>query len=120
MAFGDLPLADQLQRYGYIWAPSCFIAAIWVYFFLPEVKGRSLEEIDEMFLAKVPARRFRKYECTGQAALESKTRRDSATSDEEHGHKKNIVGDVETIERVYGDESKAGATDAVETAINTR
>ncbi|KAL6414224.1 putative general alpha-glucoside permease protein [Ilyonectria robusta] len=35
-------------RYGYIWFPSCIIAAAWVYFFLPEVKGRTLEEIDQM------------------------------------------------------------------------
>lgn len=35
-------------RYGYIWFPSCMICVIWVYFFLPEVKGRTLEEIDAM------------------------------------------------------------------------
>ena len=35
-------------RYGFIWFPSATIAAIWVYFFVPEVKGRTLEEIDEM------------------------------------------------------------------------
>jgi len=35
-------------RYGYIWFPSSIITAVWVYFFLPEVKGRKLEEIDEM------------------------------------------------------------------------
>lgn len=35
-------------RYGYIWFPSCVVGALWVYFFLPEVKGRTLEEIDEM------------------------------------------------------------------------
>jgi MFS transporter, SP family, sugar:H+ symporter len=52
-------------KYGYIWAPSCWIAALFIFFFLPEVKGRSLEEIDEMFIARVPARKFRKYECTG-------------------------------------------------------
>lgn len=35
-------------RYGYIWFPSCIVTAAWVYFFLPEVHGRTLEEIDEM------------------------------------------------------------------------
>lgn len=35
-------------KYGYIWFPSCFVALVWVYIFLPETKGRTLEEIDEM------------------------------------------------------------------------
>ncbi|KAF5717056.1 monosaccharide transporter [Fusarium globosum] len=48
-------------RYGYIWFPSCIISAVWVYFFLPEVKGRTLEEIDAMFNEKLPARKFRGY-----------------------------------------------------------
>ncbi|RYP43704.1 hypothetical protein DL768_009765 [Monosporascus sp. mg162] len=59
-------------KYGYIWAPSCVIAALWVYFFLPEVKGRSLEEIDEMFEARIPARKFASYRCTGQHAVVEK------------------------------------------------
>lgn len=33
-------------KYGYIWFPSCIVAAVWMYFFLPEVNGRTLEEID--------------------------------------------------------------------------
>ncbi len=35
-------------KYGYIWAPSCVIGALWTYFYLPEVKNRTFEEIDEM------------------------------------------------------------------------
>ncbi|RYN54993.1 hypothetical protein AA0114_g3451 [Alternaria tenuissima] len=54
-------------RYGFIWAPSCAIAATWVFFFLPEVKNRTLEEIDEMFEAKLPARKFSSYKCVGAA-----------------------------------------------------
>lgn len=30
---------------------------------MPEMKGRSLEELDEMFINRVSVRNFRKYEC---------------------------------------------------------
>ncbi|KAK2074887.1 hypothetical protein P8C59_009057 [Phyllachora maydis] len=53
-------------KYGYLWAPLCVISAAWVYFFLPEVKGRRLEEIDEMFEARLPAKKFRNYVCVGR------------------------------------------------------
>ncbi|KAK4153819.1 putative mfs monosaccharide transporter protein [Chaetomidium leptoderma] len=51
-------------KYSYIWAPSCWISALWVFFFPPEVKDRTLEKIDEMFEARIPARRFRKDAAT--------------------------------------------------------
>ncbi|CAI4218949.1 unnamed protein product [Parascedosporium putredinis] len=35
-------------KYGYIWFPSAMIGALWTFLFLPELKGRTLEEIDEM------------------------------------------------------------------------
>lgn len=54
-------------RYGFIWFPSCVIAATWVFFFLPEVKNRTLEEIDEMFNEGLAARKFRTYVCVGVA-----------------------------------------------------
>jgi hypothetical protein len=41
-------------RYGFIWFPSCLVAAVWVFFSLPEVKGRTLEEIDEMVSTLFP------------------------------------------------------------------
>jgi tellurite resistance protein len=72
-----------------------------------------LEEIDEMFTARLPARKFRKYVCTGQAAIESKLRdvRQSEEKDEE------VKGETaETIERVYGD--KRAVAGVVETAMN--
>lgn len=102
-------------KYGYIWVPSCLLAAVFVYFCLPEVKGRSLEEIDEMFAARLPARKFRTYVCTGQAALDSKNRNTSVAEDDDKsaGGKD---GTVETIERVYGDEK--GVANVVETAMN--
>ncbi|KAK1010575.1 hypothetical protein LTR91_002410 [Friedmanniomyces endolithicus] len=98
------------ESYGYIWVPPCLLAALWVYFFLPEVKGRSLEEIDELFERRLPARQFRGYVCTSRSAIESKMR--NASSDE--GDEKGPT--VQTIERVFGDEK--GVAAVVETAMH--
>jgi hypothetical protein len=62
-------------RYGFIWFPSCIVAATWVFFFLPEVKNRTLEEIDEMFEARLPARKFRTYVSRGRVDLTEEKRR---------------------------------------------
>jgi hypothetical protein len=62
-------------RYGFIWFPSCIIAATWVFFFLPEVKNRTLEEIDEMFEARLPARKFGTYVSRGRVDLDGEARK---------------------------------------------
>jgi hypothetical protein len=69
---------------GWIWGPSCFITVIWVYFYLPEIKNRTLEEIDEMFEARLPARKFRKYVCIGRivAGGDEKSERHDSEKDE--------------------------------------
>ena len=54
---------SQGPQYTYIWAASNFICVAWFYFFLPETKARSLEELDEIFEARVAARKFRLYVC---------------------------------------------------------
>ncbi|KAK3620600.1 hypothetical protein LTR56_023313 [Elasticomyces elasticus] len=99
-------------RYGYIWVPPCLLAAAWVFFFLPEVKGRSLEKIDEMFACKIPARKFRGYVCTSRSAIGSKMR--NAENDDEDNDKKGPT--VQTIERVFGDEK--GVVSVAETAMH--
>lgn len=95
--------------------PSCLAAVVFIYFCLPEVKGRTLEEIDEMFAQNLPARKFRSYVCTGRAALESMNRNASISDNDEKSEHKD--GTVETIERVYGDEK--GVANVAETAMNT-
>ncbi|KAI9367628.1 general substrate transporter [Aspergillus egyptiacus] len=50
-------------KYGYIWFGAGLIVTLFVWYYLPEVRGRSLEEIDEMFRNKVPTRDFPKYVC---------------------------------------------------------
>ncbi|KAK4223510.1 putative high-affinity glucose transporter [Podospora fimiseda] len=48
-------------KYGYIWGASNFILALWTFFFVPETKGRSLEQLDELFEEGVSARKFSSY-----------------------------------------------------------
>jgi MFS transporter, SP family, sugar:H+ symporter len=49
-------------RYGYVFASCCFAGAVVVYFFLCESQGRTLEEIDTMYVLKVDPRKSAKWE----------------------------------------------------------
>ncbi|KAF1935862.1 general substrate transporter [Clathrospora elynae] len=70
---------NWVPRYGFIWFPSCVVAATWVFFFLPEVKNRTLEEIDEMFEARLGARlgarQFGSFKCVGVVGLDADARK---------------------------------------------
>ncbi|KAF5859969.1 hypothetical protein ETB97_002166 [Aspergillus alliaceus] len=46
---------------GFFWFAFAFMTFVWGYFRLPETKGRSFEELDIMFAARVPTRRFKKF-----------------------------------------------------------
>ncbi|KAI1487629.1 general substrate transporter [Biscogniauxia mediterranea] len=43
---------------AYFWAGTCLLSTIWVFFRLPEPKGRSYAELDLLFERRVPARKF--------------------------------------------------------------
>lgn len=49
---------------------------VWIYVYLPETKDRTLEELDEMFAARLPAHKFAGYVCTtvrsGENGLDEK------------------------------------------------
>ncbi|KAI1383797.1 sugar transporter [Hypoxylon trugodes] len=47
-------------RTAYFWAGTCFLSLIWVFFRLPEPKGRTYAELDLLFENHVPARSFAK------------------------------------------------------------
>lgn len=53
----DAP-ADSSANYGYIWVGSSAIGIAFIYFFVPETRNRSLEELQELFDKKLPARKF--------------------------------------------------------------
>jgi len=81
-------------KYCWIWFVSCFVMVTWFWFFLPETKDRTLEELDELFEAKVPARKFRGYVCT-------KTRdvMDHGAAEEIAGAKEQVIEVEEVAEQ---------------------
>ncbi|KAK4656486.1 hypothetical protein QC762_204740 [Podospora pseudocomata] len=48
-------------KYGYIWGSSNLVLALWAFFYVPETKGRSLEQLEELFEKGVSARKFSSY-----------------------------------------------------------
>ncbi len=54
----------QGAKYGYIWAGSNFACGIFFFLCLPELKGRSLEEIDELFERRIGAWKFKTTKTT--------------------------------------------------------
>lgn len=57
---------------GFFWAGSCFLSIVYVFFRLPEPRGRSFAELDMLFEKRVSARKFASTEVDvfGESALE--------------------------------------------------
>jgi hypothetical protein len=55
-------ICGQGSKYQYIWAGSCFAISVFYFVFLPETKGHSLEELDELFMNRVSVRDFPKHQ----------------------------------------------------------
>ena len=47
---------------AFFWAGSCLLCIIWVFFRLPEPKGRTYAELDMLFERRVKARDFSKID----------------------------------------------------------
>lgn len=76
----DTPGANLQSKVGFIYGAMCFLSLVWGFFFLPELKNRSLEELNEMFAAKLSLRKFGEYQSSGDgvgAAMSRLERLDS-------------------------------------------
>jgi hypothetical protein len=82
-------------KYGWIWFVSCFIMVAWMYFYLPETKDRTLEELDELFEARVPARQFRSYVC-----VKTRQAMDHGAAEEIVGTEKEKAIEVEDVREI--------------------
>ncbi|KXJ85632.1 general substrate transporter [Microdochium bolleyi] len=54
---------------GWIFFGMGLIMLVFVYFFVPETKGRSFDELDLLFEKKLPARAFRQYDLTASGRV---------------------------------------------------
>ena len=70
----DPPYANLQSQVGFIYGSICFIALGWGYLFLPELKNRSLEELEELFAAKIPLRKFGEYQASSDGIGAAVTR----------------------------------------------
>jgi hypothetical protein len=66
--------ANLGPKTGFIFVGLAVLCLVFVWFYQPETRGRTYEEIDELFLKKVPARKFEGFvtdaETHGQVSKE--------------------------------------------------
>ncbi|KAF2728821.1 MFS general substrate transporter [Polyplosphaeria fusca] len=53
--------ANMKGKTGFVFTILCFVGAVWMWLAVPEMKGRSVDEIDHIFEQKVPARGSSKW-----------------------------------------------------------
>lgn len=63
----NAPYAALGAKVGFIYGAINVLMVVAAYFFIPEMKGRSLEEVDELFATGVPLRGFGKATTTPTA-----------------------------------------------------
>lgn len=56
--------ANLGAKVGYIYGSTNVTMVILTYFFIPELKGRTLEEVDELFETDMPLRKFGRVKTT--------------------------------------------------------
>ena len=59
---------------GFFWFGTAFLTLTWAFFRLPETKGRTYEELDLMFAAEVPTRKFSTHQVGAYAELDTPDR----------------------------------------------
>ncbi|KAJ5100480.1 general substrate transporter [Penicillium angulare] len=66
----DAGKANLQSKVGFIYGGCGVLGLLWAYFCLPDMAGRSLEELEEMWAENVPARAFRKWKSSGRAMVD--------------------------------------------------
>ncbi|KAF4336084.1 hexose transporter 2 [Fusarium beomiforme] len=71
------PYAALGAKVGFIYGSFCIAMVVLAYFFIPELKGRSLEEVDQLFAGGQPLRKL--------GSLKTQTAEEALKTDSKHG-----------------------------------
>jgi hypothetical protein len=86
------------SRVGFIFAALCILAFVFVFFCVPECKGKTLEQVDWLFVNKVPIRDFKKKD-TSNMLEEAETPRGKLDQEADQDESEKPVAEVQ-VERV--------------------
>ena len=53
--------ANLRGKVGFVFGGACLLGTVWSYFYIPELKGRTFQEIDYLFQSRVPPRKMAKH-----------------------------------------------------------
>lgn len=72
----NAPYAALGARVGFIYGSFAVVAVIVAYFMIPEMKGRTLEEIDQLFASGVSLRKFKSFKTVRVEDEDEDTKKD--------------------------------------------
>lgn len=81
---------------GWIFGSVGVICVVWGVLFFPELKWRSLEEVDELFAANLWAWQFAGYKTTGAGSYLSRLEQEHVVEEDTHEGKGSADGEVVT------------------------
>lgn len=92
----DSTYAGLGGKVGFVYGGICAVMVVMAYFFIPELKGRSLEEIDQLFASGQALRKFNGINTRDMVDIYQQEKRPASV--EEVEYKKGDVG--QQVERV--------------------
>ncbi|CZT48530.1 related to low-affinity hexose transporter HXT3 [Rhynchosporium secalis] len=101
LAFFTPFITDEIDfAYGYVFAGCNLLAALLIYFFLIESNGKSLEEIDTMYLLDVPPRKSANWELPADVVAANALAREQGQRDRGLRERKHNLGNRESRNEV--------------------
>ncbi|KAK3631662.1 hypothetical protein LTR56_016769 [Elasticomyces elasticus] len=89
----DAGFGNLQGKVGFVYGSFSVVAAVWVVFMLPELKGRALEELDEMFEKNVSVFQFSTFQTEGWGAQIARAEQVAAAKG--HAREASIIDGVE-------------------------